>query len=87
MKATDGTGFWEDLHATVSEEFAEMSKWLLKTEAPRPFGSEKVSEEEQVATYALMRDDPEALSQFFTENNMKFETAVKWVQKMREKLG
>ena len=91
-KATDGTSFWESVVSTASEEMADAMKYLLKEEAPRPFGSEEVSEEEQTATYAMMRDDVndpngDALFDFFTENNFKFETAVKFVERMRKRLG
>ena len=86
-----GTDFWESVVETASQEMADATKFLLKEEAPRPLGSEKVSEEEQLATYALMRDDindpnGDALFDFFTETNMKFETAVKYVERMRKKL-
>jgi len=86
-RGTDGTSFWEDVHRISSEEFAEMGKFLMQSEAPRPFGSEKVSEEEQRLTFSLMQDNPDALYQFFKEQGASFESAVKYVQRMRKLSG
>ena len=86
-KATDGTSFWEQVYKISSEEFADMGKFLIASEAPRPFGSEKVSPEEEDLTYSLMREDPEALFNFFAEQGASFESAVKYVQRMRKRLG
>jgi len=83
----DPTSFWEDVYKVSSEEFAAMGKFLIANEAPRPFGSEKVPPEEEDMTYSLMREDPEALFQFFTEQGASFESAVKYVARMRKRLG
>ena len=88
-KVTDssGTSFWESIAQTASQEFADMSRHLLATEAPRPFGSEKVSLKEQALTYSLMRDNPDALHQFFTEQGATVESAAKYVKKMNDYLA
>jgi len=80
-----GVDFWEQVAKVASEEFADMAKHVMKTEAPRPFGSEKVSADEQHMTYQLLKDDPDGLFRFFAENQMKFETAVKWIAEMRDR--
>ena len=86
-RTKDNTGFWEDIYTTASEEFAEMSKWLIEREAPRPFGSEKVSDKEQALTYSLMKDNPEALYQFFAEQGASVGSAVKYIERMRKLAG
>ena len=86
-KPTDGTTFWEEVYKISSEEFADMGRFLIQTEAPRPFGSTKIPAEEEDATYALMKDDPTALAQFFEEQGASFESAVKYVARMRKRLG
>ena len=85
-KPTDGTSFWEQVYKISSEEFADMGKFLIASEAPRPFGSEKVDPEEEDLTYSLMRDNPDALHQFFQEQGASFESAVKYVARMRKRL-
>jgi len=87
MKPTDGTTFWEQVYKISSEEFADMGKFLIASEAPRPFGSKEVPAEEEDLTYSLMREDPEALYQFFQEQGASFESAVKYVARMNKRLG
>ena len=82
-----GTDFWESVVKSAAEEMRDAIKYLLAQEAPRPLGSERVSEKEQALTYSLMRDNPEALHAFFVEQNASFDSAVKYVRKMRTLLG
>ena len=84
---TDGTGFWEDAIKGAAQDFADGLKYLLQTEAPRPLGSEKVSEEEQALTYSLMRDDPAKLVAFYQEQGASVESAYEHMKRMRKRLG
>jgi len=86
-KPTDGTGFYEEEFQAAAQEFADGLKYLLRTEAPRPLGSEKVSDEEQAATYALLRDDPAKLTAFYMEQGASVDSAAKHMRHMRRLLG
>jgi len=86
-KPTDGTGFYEEEFQAAAQEFADGLKYLLRTEAPRPLGSEKVSDEEQAATYALLRDDPAKLVAFLQEQGASVESAVHYINRMRKLLS
>ena len=83
----DPTGYWETEFKTAAQEFADGLKHLFETEAPRPLGSEKVSEEEQALTYDLMRGDPAQLAAFYMEQGASVESAAKHMAKMRKRLG
>jgi len=83
----DGSSFWEDIYKVASEEFADMSKWLIENEAPRPFGSEEVSDEEQALAYGLMRHDSDQLADFYIEQGANLGSAAKHMAKMRKHLG
>ena len=82
-KPTDGTGFWETEFQAAAQDFADGLKYLFATEAPRPLGSEKVSEEEQRLTYNLMKNDPAQLHAFFVEQGASVESAVAYIKRMR----
>ena len=86
-KPTDGTSFYEEEFQAAAQEFADGLKSLLRTEAPRPLGSEKVSDEEQAAVYDLMRGDPAQLVAFYMEQGASVESAAKHIAKMRKRLG
>ena len=84
---TDGTAEWEDAFKGAAQDFADGLKYLFESEAPRPLGSEKVSEEEQRLTYSLMKDDPAQLHAFFTEQGASLESAVAYIKRMRRASG
>ena len=83
----DGSSFYEEEFKAAAQEFADGLKHLFETEAPRPLGSEKVSEEEQALTYDLMRQDPAQLVAFYTEQGASVESAAKHMKRMRRHLG
>ena len=85
--SNDGTGFYEEEFKAAAQDFADGLKYLFQQEAPRPLGSEKVSEEEQALTYSLMRQDPAQLVTFFTEQGATVESAARYIKKMRDHLG
>ena len=86
-KPSDGTGFYEEEFQAAAQEFADGLKYLLRTEAPRPLGSEKVSDEEQAAVYDLMRGDPAQLATFYMEQGASVDSAAKHMKRMRRVLG
>jgi len=86
-KPSDGTSFYEEEFQAAAQDFADGLKYLLRTEAPRPLGSEKVSDEEQALTYDLMRGDPAQLAAFYMEQGASVESAAKHIAKMRKRLG
>ena len=83
----EGTKYWETEFKAAAQDFADGLKYLFATEAPRPVGSEKVSEREQALTYDLMRQDPAQLVAFYQEQGASVESAAKHMRRMRRHLG
>ena len=83
----DGTTFWQDEFRVAAQDFADGLKYLFENEAPRPLGSEKVSEKEQALTYSLMMDDPAKLVAFYQEQGANVDSAAKHMRRMRRVLG
>jgi hypothetical protein len=64
---------------------AELDKAVREDILNRPLGSVKVSPEQRREEYALMRDNPEHLAQFFTDQKATVEQMVKYAKDMESK--
>ena len=79
--ATDETTELETVVKELSEEFAEVLKEVL-AEYPRPYGSEPVSKEQQQAEWAVIRQDPALVMQYFVDQGATIKTAIQYAKKM-----
>jgi len=78
----DGTSFWEDTINILQDEVRDIRQFVIAQESPRPYGSEKVSAEEQRLTHSLM--DGRQLYGFLKQQNASLSSAVKYVQRMHK---
>ena len=86
MPEEDGTAFFEDVLTQASERYADILQSVMDRIAPRPLFSEKVSAEQQLADWRLIREYPDEIAKFFSSENASVESAVEYAWKMESKL-
>ncbi|KKM62343.1 hypothetical protein LCGC14_1522640 [marine sediment metagenome] len=83
--AQDATAMHEKTVREAGEYAAELDKAVKEDILNRPLGSVKVSPEQRREEYALMRDNPEHLAQFFTDQNATVEQMIQYGKEMESK--
>ena len=83
--AQDPTSQHEKTVMEAGEYAAELDKAVKEDILNRPLGSVKVSPEQRREEYALMRENPEHLAQFFSDQKATVEQMVKYAKEMESK--
>ena len=81
-EARDATAMHEKTVKEAGEYAASLDQSVKDDILNRPLGSVKVSPEQRKQEYALMRDNPEHLAQFFTDQSATVEQMVKYAKEM-----
>ncbi len=83
--AQDVTAQHEKTVREAAEYAASLDEAVKEDVSNRPLGSVKVSPEQRKQEYALMRDNPEHLAQFFTDQSATVEQMVQYAKEMEAK--
>ncbi len=84
-EARDATSQHEKTIMEAGEYAASLDKDVKENVLNRSLGSVKVSPEQRKQEYALMRDNPEHLAQFFKDQGATVEQMVKYAKEMEAK--
>jgi hypothetical protein len=84
-EANDATSIHEKTVVEAGQYAAELDKAVREDILNRSLGSVKVSPEQRREEYALMRENPEHLAQFFTDQKATVEQMVKYAKEMESK--
>jgi hypothetical protein len=84
-KARDATAMHERTVMEAGQYAADLDKDVKDDLLNRPLGSVKVTPEQQRQEWELMKDNPEHLAQFFTDNKATVEQAIKYAKEMGSK--
>lgn len=80
--ANDATAMHEKTVREAAEYIADLDQAVKDDVSNRPLGSVKVSPEQRKQEWELMRDNPEHLAQFFTDQSATVEQMVKYAKEM-----
>ncbi len=80
--ANDATSMHEKTVREAAEYIADLDQAVKDDVSNRPLGSVKVSPEQRRQEWELMRDNPEHLAQFFTDQSATVEQMVKYAKEM-----
>lgn len=80
--ANDATSMHEKTVREAAEYIADLDQAVKDDVSNRPLGSVKVSPEQRKQEWELMRDNPEHLAQFFTDQSATVEQMVKYAKEM-----
>ena len=80
--ANDATAMHEKTVREAAEYAADLDEAVKDDILNRPLGSVNVSPEQRRQEWELMRDNPEHLSQFFTDQSATVEQMVKYAKEM-----
>ena len=83
--AQDATSMHEKTVMEAGQYAAELDKAVKEDILNRPLGSVKVSPEQRREEYALMRENPEHLAQFFTDQGATVEQMIQYGTDMESK--
>ena len=83
--ARDATSMHEKTVMEAGQYAAELDKAVKEDILNRPLGSVKVSPEQRREEYALMRENPEHLAQFFTDQGATVEQMIQYGTEMESK--
>ena len=84
-EARDATAAHEKTVKEAGEYAASLDQAVKDDVMNRPLGSVKVTPEQRKQEYALMRDNPEHLAQFFQDQGATVEQMVKYAKEMEAK--
>jgi hypothetical protein len=84
-EAKDATAQHEKTVREAAEYAAGLDKAVKEDVLNRPLGSVKVSPEQRRQEYDLMRENPEHLAQFFTDQSATVEQMVQYAKEMEAK--
>jgi hypothetical protein len=80
--AHDATAMHEKTVQEAGEYAASLDKTVKEDISNRPLGSVKVSPEQRKQEWALMKDNPEHLAQFYVDNKATVEQMIKHAKEM-----
>ncbi len=80
--ARDATSMHERTVMEAGQYAADLDQAVKEDLLNRPLGSVKVSPEQRRQEWELMRDNPEHLAQFFTDQSATVEQMVKYAKEM-----
>ena len=83
--ANDATSMHEKTVREAAEYIAGLDQAVKDDVSNRPLGSVNVSPEQRRQEWELMKDNPEHLSQFFTDQKATVEQMVKYAKEMNAK--
>ena len=83
--AHDATSQHEKTVQEAGEYAASLDEAVKEDILNRPLGSVKVSPKDRMAEYEAMRDNPDHLAQFFTDQNATVEQAIQYAKEMEAK--
>ncbi len=83
--ARDATSQHEKTVREAAEYIADLDRAVKEDVSNRPLGSVKVSPEQRKQEYALMRDNPEHLAQFFQDQSATVEQMIQYAKEMEQK--
>ena len=78
--ANDATSMHEKTVREAAEYAASLDEAVKENILPRDLGSVKVSPEQQRQEWELMKDNPEHLAQFFTDQKATVEQMIKYAK-------
>jgi len=84
-KARDATSMHERTVMEAGQYAADLDRAVKEDLLNRPLGSVKVTPEQQRQEWELMKDNPEHLAQFFTDQKATVEQAIQYATKMMGK--
>lgn len=82
MSKHDYVARLERLVEETSQRFAETAKEMVRKRMARPLGSKPVPLRDQKLEWILLREDPNALAEFFAQNRMSLQTALEYAERM-----
>ena len=81
-KARDATSMHERTVMEAGQYAADLDKAVKEDLLNRPLGSVTVSPDQRKQEWELMKDNPEHLSQFFTDQTATVEQMIKYAKEM-----
>lgn len=78
---------WERVIDRSALRASERIKRVVRERYYRPIQSEKVPIDQQLNEYALMRDNPSVLAQFFKDQRASPESVLEYLEKMEGLAG
>ena len=84
--ANDATAEWDRTVEEAAREQAEMFKLAKTNVLNRQLGSKKVSGQDQLREYEMMREEPAHLAQFLKDQGSTLEESINWAFDMENKL-
>lgn len=84
--ANDATAEWDRTVEEAGREQAEMFKLAKTNVLNRQLGSKKVSSQDQLREYEMMREEPAHLAQFFKDQGSTLEESINYCFDMENKL-
>ncbi len=82
--ANDATARNEKTVMEAAQYIVDLGKEAKEEVQNRDLGSVKVSPQQSRQEFDVMRDTPEHLAQFFTDNKMTVENMVQYLKKMNK---
>lgn len=79
-KARDATSMHERTVMEAGQYAADLDRAVKENILPRDLGSVKVTPEQQRQEWELMKDNPEHLAQFFTDQKATVEQMIKYAK-------
>ena len=84
-KANDATAQHEKTVQEVGEYAASLDQTVKDDVSNRPLGSVKVSPQQELDEWNVMKDDVNHLTQFLVDNKMTWEQGIQYLKKMNAK--